>query len=666
MTGNAQWHERLDKLRSLCDRSLDSATGLESFLIDVLRHALQVEGLTAAAVYQFTSPEPTVLVQEGLAKLSRDGLFILDPDHVSLLRDAIQRQKLQVVQDRSVPEAGLREHTLLMLPLPGQQPPFRVIELATVERLHADQLAHLREVLQLLVTYAMQYQQEGTRTVTPQDEGSFWDRFDQFLLRLQRSLSVKETVAVAANDGRSLIGCDRVSIALRHGSGAKVYAVSGQEDVAQRANLVRMMAALAREVIRGGQPVTYRGTTEGLAPQIEKPLADYLAESRTRMVLMLPLREPEDLIVEHQPETVRRQERPRKVIGCLIVEQATEARPKPQVVQRAELLVEHIEVAVHNAQRYESIFLLPLWRLIGRFFAWFKGRRVWAAVGIVVALAAVGAGLAYIPWDYRVEAKGQLMPVIQHEVFAPWDGDVIEVFVKSGERVVPGQPLVKLQSDELEAERVRLEADVQEKQKYLLQVGVQAREADRRKSEEVKRLQFEEKKAQVELEGARSRLAVVQERIKKLLVTAPAAGVVATFQVEQLLLNRPVRRGELLLQVMDETGDWRLELKVPEYRHGHVERAMSQAPQRNLPIEFVLATAVEKSYPAELIRLANRTDQEQETGTVVEVHAKIDKDLLPSRNIGADVIAKINCGRKNLFYVLFGDVVEFVQRYFWL
>ena len=33
---------------------------------------------------------------------------------------------------------------------------------------------------------------------------------------------------------------------------------------------------------------------------------------------------------------------------------------------------------------------------------------------------------------------------------------------------------------------------------------------------------------------------------------------------------------------------------------------------------------------------------------------------------GAEVIAKIDCGRRSLGYVLFGDVIEFIRKRFWL
>ena len=52
---------------------------------------------------------------------------------------------------------------------------------------------------------------------------------------------------------------------------------------------------------------------------------------------------------------------------------------------------------------------------------------------------------------------------------------------------------------------------------------------------------------------------------------------------------------------------------------------------------------------------------------MVMVFCEFQKDQLPRQpRIGAEVRAKINCGEKSLGYVLFGDVVEFVQKYFWL
>ena len=50
---------------------------------------------------------------------------------------------------------------------------------------------------------------------------------------------------------------------------------------------------------------------------------------------------------------------------------------------------------------------------------------------------------------------------------------------------------------------------------------------------------------------------------------------------------------------------------------------------------------------------------------MLEACAAVDKMQLPLRTIGADVRARINCGPSCLGDVLFGDVIEFVQKYLW-
>ena len=63
--------------------------------------------------------------------------------------------------------------------------------------------------------------------------------------------------------------------------------------------------------------------------------------------------------------------------------------------------------------------------------------------------------------------------------------------------------------------------------------------------------------------------------------------------------------------------------------------------------------------------IATRSNPSGEGETVVEVFAHIDPNDLPQRHVGADVTARINCGTRSLGYVVFGDVIEFLQRQLW-
>ena len=511
----------------------------------------------------------------------------------------------------------------------------------------------------------------------------FWRQLDQFSLSLQRSLSVADVATVAANDGRVLLDCDRVSIAMKYGPRAKIVATSGQESTQQRANLIYQMSQLAKAVCELGEPVIYTGTTDGFPESFREPLSKYLEESRSRMVQLIPLREN---IAHHKTEldlADQRRLKPGRVIACLIAEQSKDSDPKGTVTQRIPMVADHVATALSNAGHQESIFLLPLWRTIGRTLGWFRGRRLAIAIGIVAALGGVVAALSVVPWEYRFEATGRAMPVDQHDIFAPWDGDVIEVLVKNKQQVKKGDVVLVLRSDDLETERLSAENAANERTKSLASLEIQRADAERAgDSDQTGRLTTEIAKTEVERDGAVIKEKMFQRRLDALKVTSPVDGVVATFQVSQNLLNRPVKRGDRLIEIMNVEGDWRLELDAPEYRMGHLQRAViaksgtstgSQpalrqklAKAEQLDVDYIAATAVSKRFQGKLSEIGTRTNESQKEGsTIVELFVDINKDELLNKHIGAEVTAKIHCGKRSLGYVLFGDVWEFIIRKVW-
>jgi len=512
----------------------------------------------------------------------------------------------------------------------------------------------------------------------------FWRQLDQFSLSLQKSLSIADVATVAANDGRVLLDCDRVSIAMRYGSRAKIVATSGQESTQQRANLIYQMSQLAKSVCDLGEPVIYTGTTDGFPESFREPLSKFLEESRSRMVQLIPLREN---IAHHKTEldlSDQRRLKPGRVIACLIAEQSTESEPLPSVSQRIPMVADHVAAAISNARTQESIFLLPLWRSVGRTLGWFRGRRLAIALAIVAALAGVVAALSIVPWEYRFEAAGRAMPTDQHDLFAPWDGDVIQVLVENGQVVKQGDVVLVLRSDDLQTELLAAQNAASERKTTQLSLEDQrAKAAAAGQVDEESRLQTEIETAKVEQAGAEAKAKMYSDRLEALKVRSPVNGVVATFQVSQTLLDRPVRRGDRLIEIMNVDGPWRLELDAPEYRMGHLQRAVvaksgtsssttspalrqKLSPAEQLDVDYIAATAVSQRFQGKLSEIGTRTNESQKEGsTIVELFVDINPNHLPARRIGAEVTAKIHCGQRSLGYVLFGDVWEFIIRKVW-
>ena len=283
----------------------------------------------------------------------------------------------------------------------------------------------------------------------------------------------------------------------------------------------------------------------------------------------------------------------------------------------------------------------------------------------MLLLIVIGIGLVFIPWEYRVEGEGRLMPVVQADVFAPWDGVVVQIEVESGQRVEKDQVLLRLRNRELDQHLVGAETDLAAKEAVLASLVGQARRT--LEQTEKDKLYGQHQQTKAEIEGLLKQTEVLEERARSLIVKAPKSGIVTTFQIEQLLLHRPVKRGEVLIEIKDDTGEWRLELDVKEQRVGHLLNAQKAKGSHDLDVEFVLATDSETTYYGKLLKeMSPRTNPSEDKGSVIVVFAEFDKTALPRARIGAEVRAKISCGQKSLGYVLFGDVVEFLYKYLWL
>ena len=120
-----------------------------------------------------------------------------------------------------------------------------------------------------------------------------WNQLEGFTHQIHGSLDLKETAYAVVNDGKRLVGCDRLSVALKLSGRTMVEAVSGQEVVEQRSNLVRDLTKLCKVVIRSGEDLVYTGNTEGFAPDIRDALEIYVDESGSKVVVVTLLHKPE-------------------------------------------------------------------------------------------------------------------------------------------------------------------------------------------------------------------------------------------------------------------------------------------------------------------------------------------------------------------------------------
>lgn len=504
------------------------------------------------------------------------------------------------------------------------------------------------------------------------DRQVLWQQADSFARAAHESLNSKETAFIIANEGRRLIGCDRVSVAIKKGHKCKVQSISGQDTIENRSNIVAALNLLATRVVAAGEPLWHDGTTVDLPPQIEEALEDYVDQSYGRNIAVLPLREPQRDDSKEETGaagTVDRDNAHRgEVIGALIVEQIESDLPPDVFRARVNLVYEHGTRALANSLEHSNLFLMPLWRAIGK-AAWvLRARTLPKTLAVVGLLLAIVLGLIFVPLELQLEAEGTLEPDVRQQVFANIDGEVLEVKVGHNSVVEAGQELLRLRNRELELQIVETIGQINTSNADLDRItGVLTNNKDLKRSER-DQLIGERSEAIIRLNSLNGKLDLLEEKQESLIVRSPIRGTVLTWDVEKTLFSRPITTGQVLLEVADLYQPMHLELNMPEKRMSHLDAAFSDSKGADLQVEYILATDPDTTLAATLaldsIELRAKPDQEEGNTVTMRAIPGNEELLKMHPRPGAKVIADVQAGKKSAGYVVFHEVYEWLCKFF--
>lgn len=496
------------------------------------------------------------------------------------------------------------------------------------------------------------------------DRQMLWDSLERFLRDVYRGLDLSATSYKIVNDSRPLIQCDRVSLVLREGRHFTVRAVSGLDNFDRRANEVKLLGRLATVVCATGKPLWYTNESRDIAPQIETPLHQYLDQSHARLVAVIPL-DPtaEDSATrDGTAETRRKKSLP---IGALVIEKLADDRQGAGFGDRVEAVARHSAAALANALEHDGLFLLPVWKALGKATWIVRARTLPKTLAVVSVLVAVVFGLVLIPADFDLASRGKLQPSIRRDVFAQIDGVVVDVPVRHEQMVKPNEILARLTNNELE---IQIENLIGRKRATLERMGsLQRSQLTNRRLEDRNRLDGELLELRQVAESIDSELELLLQKQEKLIVRSDMQGQVVTWNVHDVLLRRPVDKGQVLMTVVDPSGPWELELQMPERRMGHVSRAAHEFSE-GLAVKFLLASHPGQEFAGHVVEVHRTAEVHGDEGNAVVLRVAINKEELPELRSDTTVTARVHCGRRGIGYVWFHEVLETIQTkvMFWL
>jgi hypothetical protein len=500
-----------------------------------------------------------------------------------------------------------------------------------------------------------------------------WEDLEKFARQIHGSLNPTEVAYLIANEGRRLVSCDRLSIAVREGRKAAIEAISGADVVEKRSSLVQLQRTLAEKVADWGERLVYQGTKdESLPAPVLQSLDAYLAESNSKFLVVQPLRDEREKDNGRPPRTT------------LVMESFEPALAPEQLLARLDVVGRHATSALYNAVEHRRIPLRYLWMPLARYQEGFSSKtRAIAATAGAAALILLLL-LIIVPYPLKMEASGHILPEHRGWVFSPRKATVKSFpdYVVTGATVLKGQSLIEMFDKDLQDQLIKLRSEIQNAEAEIASLRQQsvAKQntteyptimADLRRNEVLRA----QKKS--ELDALIKQTNPVQGKLGYFRITAPLSGMVLNAKFQENLLGKTVEPSEPLLRVGDRDRPWEAELRIPNRHIGQVRRAFEGMPSNHeLDVDLLLASAPTRTYKGKLSlsKIAgeatpNKDDpNDNESVVVASVRVEgpgIDKaDQIPADLLVADtrVSAKVRCGNRPMIYSLFYGVWEFVYE----
>ena len=490
----------------------------------------------------------------------------------------------------------------------------------------------------------------------------------ELLRRVQGPRDLTGAAFELANEGRRVLGCDRLSVVVRRGGRWRLLSTSGATRVQRRNDFTRRTERLADAVARWGEsiaaPVDAADGAE-LPPRLATAIEEHIDHSHARELACAPVSFAgrQDAASE---DTAKR--RSRKLFDAVLIAESFEAADKAAWRHQLVELGELCGPALGRAAALDHFPMRTMLRWSDRLAILRQPARLLRAMLILGALAAAVAALVYVPADFDVDAPATLVAAVERDVFATATGSVAELRVEHGQMVATGDVLVVLSDPELALKLQQVRGEIDAARKRLDALAVTRTERTLREEDGDDRLPLSAEQRQLEerLASLEAQQTLLESRRDALTIRSPLSGQVLTQDVQSLLESRPVERGQVLLTIADASSGWELKADVPQRQIGHVlEAQRNQSP--DLAASLRLAGDVEKAYPGRVVAISAAAPLEAEgledAAPPVEVRIALEGDPPAAARPGMTASVRIHCGQQPLGYVWLHDVGATIYRW---
>ena len=246
---------RLEEVAKLSETNVPPG----AFYGEMLKRLLEALAAPVGAVWARTAQGNLQLqYQINISELGLDQSEDARKSHEELLKQAMMQPRpfhlpphsgIGVAQDGKPQAGNPTNYLLLVVPIMVNQQVAGLIEVWQGANRPPQAITGYLQYMGYMAELVSRYQRNQIMgQLTGQQQ--VWTQLETFARQVHSSLHPTEVAYHVANEGRRLIECDRVSVAIRQfGSKARIEAVSGADVVERRSNLIRLMRSLCEHVM---------------------------------------------------------------------------------------------------------------------------------------------------------------------------------------------------------------------------------------------------------------------------------------------------------------------------------------------------------------------------------------------------------------------------------
>ena len=432
----------------------------------------------------------------------------------------------------------------------------------------------------------------------------------------------QEAVTAVATELAGRLGAERVSIGFLKGKHAEVRGVSHSATFGKKANLIRAIEATMDEALDQQATVRFPAPEDGPL-QVTRAHAELHESHGKAEICTVPFAASDELLGAITLEMPGGKPLDEKMVR-LCEHAASLLGPILDVKRREDRWL--VRKAIDSARDHVR-------RLVGPRNVGLK-----LTVGTAVFLLLF---FALVDGDYRVTADARLEGTVQRVLAAPMAGYIASADVRAGDTVTAGQVMASLDDRDLRLERL----------KWVSQRSQRQREQSEALANR-DRAQAGILDAQIEQAGAQ--IALLDEQLKRIAVTAPFDGIVVAGDLSQSM-GAPVERGDILFEIAP-LDSYRVILEVDERDIGEVLAAQTGSLALTGMPDEALDIRIDKITPISTAA---------EGRNYFRVEASLAGDAPIILRPGMEGVGKVDIGERKLIWIWTHKITYWLRMFAW-